>query len=249
MDNNNVNTDKGKLIKRIKTHEKYSKKDINKWILDIIKIKGHESVLDIGCGTGKQLIAVSEKTKGLIVGVDISPESIESIKGIIKDKKPNVKLIVSSMEDMYSKLNEFPKFDLIISCFAIYYSKNPEETIKQLKELLKDNGRFFICGPSIGNNRALLDLHSKIGNLPKMHKGFFEKFAEEFLKKNFKKVEEFRFENPISFPDVESLAEYWLSYSLGDKNKLDDFKKATKEEFKDGAFITVKEVIGILAVK
>ena len=244
------NTDKAMLAKRIETHEKYSKHDINKWIFGILKIKGNESVLDIGCGTGKQLIPMAEKTNGLVVGVDVSQQSLDFIKSSDTGKNPNIKLILSSMEEMHDKLREFPKFDVIVSCFAIYYSKKPEETIMQLKELLKENGRIFICGPGINNNRALLELHSKIGKLPDMHKGFFENFAVPFLKDNFKSIKIFKFQNPIAFPGIDSLAEYWLSYSIGDKNKLEQFRNAAESEFKNRKkFTTIKEVIGILAFK
>lgn len=246
---NSTNTDKDKLAKRIETHEKYSKYEINGWIFGILKIKDTESILDIGCGTGKQLIPIAKKTKGLVVGVDLSEESLNYIKNIIGNN-PNVKLVSSSMEDMYDKLKQFPKFDVITSCFSIYYSKKPDKTIMQLKGLLRDNGRIFICGPSINNNKALLELHSKIAKLPEMHKGFFENFAIPFLKDNFRNVEVFKFENPITFPDINSLVEYWLSYSIGNKNKLEQFRRFAENEFKDGKkFTTVKEVIGVLAFK
>ncbi len=244
---NNATTNREMLAKRIETHNKYSEKDINEWIFGIIKIKSHESVLDLGCGTGKQLIPIAEKINSTIVGVDISSESLDYIKGKIGNKA-NIKLILSSMEDAYEKLKQF-RFDAAISCFAIYYSKNPEKTIMELKSLLKENGRLFICGPALSNNKALLDLHSEISALPKMHQGFFESFAVPFLKENFKKVEVFEFENPIAFPDVDSLAEYWLSSSLGDKSKIGEFRKAAEKEFKNRRFVTVKKVIGVLALK
>lgn len=246
----NADTDKDKLIKRINTHDKYSKYDINNWIFKILKIKGKESVLDIGCGTGKQLIPIAEKTSGLVVGVDVSEESLNHIKSVAANKKLDIKLLKSSMENMGEKLKDFHKFDIIISCFAIYYSDNPAKTIKLLKQHLKDNGRMFICGPSENNNRALLELHNKIGKISGMHKGFFENFAISFLKEKFNDVQIFRFKNPIIFPDLDSLIEYWLSYSIGDKDKEQSFRKIAEPEFKEGnKFTTVKEVIGILAFK
>ncbi|MBI3034753.1 class I SAM-dependent methyltransferase [Candidatus Woesearchaeota archaeon] len=245
----NPNTDKEKLAKRIETHDKYSKRDINKWIFGIIKIKATDSVLDVGCGTGKQFIPIAEKTKGLVVGVDLSEKSLNYVKSMI-GSKPHIKMVLSSIEGMYDKLKHFPKFDVIISCFAIYYSRKPDKTITQLKGLLKENGRLFICGPGINNNKALLELHSKIAKLPEMHRGFFENFAVPFLKKNFRNVEVFKFENPVTFPGIDSLAEYWLSYSIGNKNKLDKFRSVAENEFKSNKkFTTVKEVIGILALK
>lgn len=246
---NNTNTDKKKLENRIKAHENYSQYEINDWIFRIINIGKNESVLDVGCGTGKQLIPIAEKTSGIVIGLDISQESLDFIRNTIKNKYPNVSLILSSIEDMYSKTKQFPKFDLIISCFAIYYSKNPEKTLLELKDLLKDNGRLFLCGPSINNNKALLELHSKVKKLPEMHRGFFENFAIGFLKHNFSKVEVFKFKNPMAFPDAESLTKYWLSYKIGDKSKAEEFKKIAEKAFKRGSFTTVKEVIGVLAHK
>ena len=101
-DMHNQNTDKEKLAKRIETHERYSKYDINEWIFGILKIKDTESVLDIGCGTGKQLIPIVEKTKGLVVGVDVSKESLAHIKSSVGNKNPNIMLILSSMEDVWA---------------------------------------------------------------------------------------------------------------------------------------------------
>ncbi|MEK6968496.1 MAG: class I SAM-dependent methyltransferase [Nanoarchaeota archaeon] len=242
-----ANTSKQMLAKRIEVHDKYSKHDIDDWIFGIIKLKNKESVLDVGCGTGKQLIPISDKTKGLVIGIDISSESLDLIREKTKGKD-NVKLILSSIEEIHDKLSGH-HFDLIISCFAIYYSKNPEETLLQLKALLEEHGRLFLCGPSLENNKELLELHSQIAELPKMHKGFFENFAINFLKKNFKKVEVFRFTNPIDFPDVNSLVDYWLSYKIGDKSKVEVFRKAAISKFKNGKFRTVKEVIGVLAFK
>jgi len=242
---NNADVDKEKLAKRIAIHEKHSEYEINDWIFEIVKIKDKDSVLDVGCGTGKQLIPISENTNGLVVGVDLSKESLDTISE--KIDKPNVKLKHSSMENMYRKLKVFPKFDIIISCFAIYYSVNPEKTLLELKALLKDDGRLFLCGPSINNNKELLDLHSKITPLPKMHKGFFENMAIKFLENNFKEVKTFHFQNPITFPDVDTLTDYWLSYKIGDKNMVEKFKTEAMNVFRKGTFTSKKEVIGVLA--
>lgn len=247
----NTSTDKEKLQNRIKTHEKYSKYDIDEWILGILKIKGNESVLDVGCGTGKQLIPILKMTNGLVVGVDASRESLDHIRKNT-EHMDNVRLVLSTMEEMHEKISSFGKFDVIISCFAIYYSKNTEKTLLELKGLLKGKGRLFLCGPAIGNNEALLKLHSKIKEMPHMHQGFFENFAKGFLQKNFSRVEEFTFQNPIEFPDVDALTEYWLSYSIGDKSKENEFRKAAAEQFSKGSkgkFVTVKQVIGLLAYK
>src|SRR3989338_2397712 len=114
-----VYTDRKKLEKRIEAHDRYAKHDLNGWIFSHVKIRGNDSVLDIGCGTGKQLIPISKMTSGPVVGVDISREALDSIRPNVGK---NVRLIKSGMDDAYGKLRDL-KFDVILSSFAIYYAK------------------------------------------------------------------------------------------------------------------------------
>jgi len=42
------------LLKRIDIHSQYGAKNIDEWMLDIIKLEKGMKILDVGCGAGKQ---------------------------------------------------------------------------------------------------------------------------------------------------------------------------------------------------
>src|SRR6266849_9962772 len=52
-------------------------------MLDIAKVKPGETVLDLGCGDGRILIAAAGKYKAKAVGVEISPKLVAQAKARI----------------------------------------------------------------------------------------------------------------------------------------------------------------------
>lgn len=73
-------------------------------------LKPHHRVLEIGCGIGtvSHLLA-NQTTKGQVLAVDISPESIEKAKHFWKDQK-NLNFEVSDMSDFEKKGETFDFF-------------------------------------------------------------------------------------------------------------------------------------------
>ena len=67
-----VNTDSKKLETRIETHKQFSTYDINEWILSYVKPQKNEKLLDIGCGTGEQILSFSKFCGSLskIIAID-----------------------------------------------------------------------------------------------------------------------------------------------------------------------------------
>jgi len=246
-----INTDSHKLTNRISTHKKYSLKDINKWIFNKVAPLEGENLLDIGCGTGEQLIKLSKKlgNKSTIFGIDASSESLKIINDKCKNFGiSNVTTIKGNMDEIDNLLLH-DDFDIIISCFALYYSKNIPKLIANLKTKLKKDGRFFVCGPMKGNNVELMEFQSKISStIPKkINYPMTETILPE-LQKNFQAISKIYFENPIKFPNSSSLIEYWKSYILYDPTIENKFREQIKNYFDiKTEFITTKRVIGIHA--
>jgi len=42
------------LLKRIDIHNKYGGRNIDEWMLDLLKHQKGDKILDVGCGAGKQ---------------------------------------------------------------------------------------------------------------------------------------------------------------------------------------------------
>lgn len=253
-----------KLYSRINIHKNFSEKDIDAWMLEIVKIKGNERILDLGCGDGKQIAAFGKKLtkEGEIVGCDISNELLEKAKETAKENNINASFLLHDIDQPFSCKSE--EFDLISSVFSIYYVKSPLEVILEIKRLLNKEGRLFIAGPAPNNTRDFWELHSKIINkkIPQIcleRRARIHNIFIPLIKKYFRNIKINIFKNVIHFPNSEELLEYYSSSLLleessrNEKEKkifLDKMKKEVEKLIeRDGIFDMKKEVYGILAHK
>ena len=97
-------------------------------------VKG-KRILDLGCGYGendKYCIGLGVKE---ILGIDISKHMIKIAKENNNDE--NIKYKVMAMENI-NEIEE--KFDIVISSLAFHYVKDYEKLIKDIYNLLNDNG-------------------------------------------------------------------------------------------------------------
>ena len=69
------------LALKIDIHEKCGSNDIGKWINEMISSQKGENGLDVGCGTGKQIIPMSQAVGelGYVAGIDINQDSLDAI--------------------------------------------------------------------------------------------------------------------------------------------------------------------------
>ena len=100
-------------------------------------LKG-KRVLDLGCGSGNNCIKAVELGASYVLGTDVSKNMIDLAKKTNKDKK--IKYENIAMEDI-SSLNE--KFDVVISSLAFHYVENYDKLLKDIYELLNENGKLI----------------------------------------------------------------------------------------------------------
>lgn len=247
-----INTDYKKLETRIDTHKQYSTNNINDWILSCVSPHKGVQLLDIGCGTGEQLVLFG-KTCGpdsFMIGIDESEESLQIAKQkCLENNIQKLKTFRGSMDNLDILLGKLENFDIVISCFALYYSKNIPKLISTIKKILSPKGKFFVCGPVLGNNAELIDFQNQItkSKIKPIPYPITETILPEILK-NFSKVSKFYFTNPIRFPDSPSVIKYWEAYYLYDSSIKEDFTLKIEEHFtKHKEFICTKKVLGIVA--
>ena len=254
------------LLKRIEIHKNFGTKDIDKWMLDLLKLKSGTEILDIGCGSGKQCFLFYDCLNGdcQIVGADVSDELLEKARQ--ENRARNSKIEFINLD--FNK--EFPmqsnSFDLVTCCFAIYYAANASFTINEMFKVLKPSGRLFVTGPLPDNKKVFYDIIRKATSkdIPPMPGS--SRFGTEILdtiKKIFEKTEMHRFENPLIFNEVEPFLEYTKA-SLSEDRKLwskifiderfdsimDRIAEAATEKIgKDGRIVMTKVVGGFIAYK
>lgn len=94
-----------------------------------------KKILDLGCGYGENDKYCRNLGAKEILGIDISEHMIKIAEKNNTDE--NIKYKVMAMEDI-SKIKE--KFDIVISSLAFHYVKDYEKLIKDIYNLLNDNG-------------------------------------------------------------------------------------------------------------
>lgn len=107
-------------------------------ILQYIPIQPNVHILDIGCGNGKMLGYLQEKTGAYIHGFDYSGEAIRTAQALFP-------LNSEFKEGIIDKI-DYPQesFDVIISMDTMYFTKDMTAFVAQIKKWLKPSGVFFV---------------------------------------------------------------------------------------------------------
>lgn len=250
------NTDTQALKRRIQSHDKYGSADLNQWIFDKLDLAAGLSVLDLGCGTGKQSIPMAQKVgeKGCVVSVDASRESLDTLHKTAKEAGVDrrIRVVCSGLDDLAGKFQD-GEFSRVLGSYSLYYAKQTKKLVDVIHNALKKDGILFFCGPSNKNNAELKQFHYRLKNQPVPAEGggadFMEDTGLKAARELFKVVDVFSFENPLLFDSADALYDYWSSYNLYDESLAGDFKKAAEKHFAGHpVFETVKRVVGVRGV-
>lgn len=255
------------LLTRIDIHQKFGGRDIDQWMLDLLKPAKGTAILDVGCGAGKQCFLYHKYTGGMakITGGDVSAELLN------RARTENAK-IGNPIEIIELDFNKkFPKndneFDLESCCFAIYYAADIPFTIREMHRVLKPGGRLFTSGPMPTNKKLFYDIIKAATGKPIPPMPGSSRYSTgiyDAMKTTFSKVDIHIFENPLTFSLVEPFIDYTRA-SLSEDRKLwtslfathDDFEcvmaqitdVATEWLKRDGKLVMTKVVGGFIATK
>jgi len=105
------------------------------------QISAGETVLDIGCGAGFDLIVASRLVgkKGNVCGIDLTPEMVEKANRNLKQYGvPNCDVKLAGAESIPYGGNTF---DVVISNGVLNLSPLKEKSFREIYRVLKPNGR------------------------------------------------------------------------------------------------------------
>lgn len=101
-----------------------------------------DKVIDIGCGTGRNMIPNPEIK---YIGIDFSKEQLTQAKKNIKERKIKAKLIKAKADNLFKIKNNYFDYGLFIA--SLHCIETNEERINSLKEfyrVLKPNAKALI---------------------------------------------------------------------------------------------------------
>lgn len=97
-----------------------------------------KKVIDLGCGFGEHCMQYVRKGALKVVGIDISEKMLEVAK--CENSDPHITYVNLPMENI-SEINE--KFDIAISSLAFHYVEDFDALVKDVYEMLHENGVFI----------------------------------------------------------------------------------------------------------
>ena len=255
------------LQKRIDIHQQYGSNDIDLWMLELLRPQQGNSILDVGCGSGKQLLAFHRYLNGKaeIIGGDVNAELLNQARERNADLGDPWTIIELDFNERFPPEDE--SFDLVSCCFAIYYAADIPFTIREMHRVLKPGGRLFTTGPMPTNKQAFYDIIREATgkSIPPMPGS--SRYDSEILgaiKNEFAEVETHVFENPLEFDSAEPFLTYARA-SLSEDRRLwkplfetgDDFEQVMAQIDQvarariemDGVIVMTKVVGGFVATK
>lgn len=255
------------LLKRIDIHSKFGSRDIDQWMLDLLKLNKGMKILDVACGAGKQCFSFYNFLEGdaEILGGDVSTELLSQARSEAARQKAKIDFMDLNFNQPFPL--EENRFDLLSCCFAIYYAEDIPFTIRQMHRVLKPGGRLFSTGPMPENKKLFYEIIKEATNQPIPPMPGSSRYGSAILdaiKETFARVEVHLFENPLVFETVEPFIEYTRA-SLSEDRKLwtslftgkDEFEAlmekittvATRRLAAEGKLVMTKVVGGFIATK
>jgi ubiquinone/menaquinone biosynthesis C-methylase UbiE len=234
------------LLARIDIHKKYGSRNIDEWMLHILNPQKGSKILDVGCGSGKQCFLFYKALEGEadITGGDVNPELLDKARQENARIGNRIKIIDLDFNQPFAL--EDNQYDLVTSCFAIYYSEDIPFTISEMHRVIKPGGRLFTTGPMPENKRLFYDIiheatQKPIPPMPGSSR--YSSLIYDAISAQFSKVEMHIFENPLTF----EAAEPFLAYT---RASLSEDRRLWRSLFEDaGSFERVMQSIQEVAEK
>lgn len=255
------------LLMRIDIHTKYGGRDIDAWMLDLLKLQPGLKILDVGCGAGKQCLSFYHHLNGQaeIVGGDVSADLLEQARAESAKQNAAIEYIPLNFNERFPLDDN--RFDLASCCFAIYYAQDIPFTISEMHRVLRPGGRLFTTGPMPTNKQVFYDIIREATDhpIPPMPGSSRYGFAIlDSIKSTFSKTEVEVFENPLTFTAAEPFIAYTRA-SLSEDRRLWTSMFSGKDEFEalmekisavasrriqaEGSIVMTKVVGGFIATK
>ncbi|WP_027632680.1 MerR family transcriptional regulator [Clostridium hydrogeniformans] len=241
------------LCSRINLHELFStnKQGWFSWLFDVIDLGEDLNILELGCGNASFWLSNKDRVprKCNITLTDIS-------EGMINDSIENLKAVKERFNFKVVDAEKIPydddKFNIVLANHMLYHVADREKAFKEIKRVLKSDGRLYAS--TIGNThlRELGELVREFDSRIylsriKLKSEFGIETGVHELNKWFNNVELLRYEDSLVVTKVEPLVDYVLS-TMGNAReilvdeKLTLFREFIQEEIdKNGSIFITKD--------
>lgn len=141
-------------------------------MLDKLSVQLGEHVLDVGCGTGAQVLPILGRigSTGTVSACDISEESILQLRNAAPDDS-RLQAVVADMADLSVLIDgtfRQKSYSLALAVYSLYYSSQRMTVLKTMASHLTSTGRVVVFSPI--SPHGLVELAAQFGDItPPIH--------------------------------------------------------------------------------
>jgi len=113
----------------------------------VLDVREGSRVLDVGCGSGEDLLDLAEIVgpDGVVVGLDINPGLVARAKELVAAKQvPNVFVFEGNVEHLSFPTEEF---DCVRADRALQHIARPSSALREMWRVLRQDGRLTVTEP------------------------------------------------------------------------------------------------------
>jgi trans-aconitate 2-methyltransferase len=181
---------------------------IGREVLERLELRGEETVLDAGCGSGRVTQALLERLPhGHVIGVDGSPEMIAAARKRLGEQ---VELLVQDLDELDLGAREV---DAILSTATFHWLADHARLFARLRTALRGGGQLVAQCGGHGNTEELLaatsaaserpDFAAQLGGWPgPWNFAAPEETAEHLYAAGFEDVRTWLVERPAPYEDL-----------------------------------------------
>ena len=133
-----------------------------KAVLDALKLKPGDRVLEVGVGTGISLPLYPREVR--ITGIDVSREMLERARArVARAKLPNVEALL----EMDAEAMTFPdaSFDKVVAMYVVSVVPRPARLLEELHRVCRPDGEIFIVNHFQSENRVMGAIERMLGTV------------------------------------------------------------------------------------
>jgi len=133
-----------------------------KAVLDALKLKPGDRVLEVGVGTGISLPLYPREVR--ITGIDVSREMLERARArVARARLANVEALL----EMDAEAMAFPdaSFDKVVAMYVVSVVPQPARLLEELHRVCRPDGEIFIVNHFGSENRVMGALERALGSV------------------------------------------------------------------------------------
>lgn len=247
--------DSSNLDASVKLQDRFSSSKFGwyNWVFDNIELKKTYKVLEIGCGNGALWSKNIDKLEDniSITLTDVCEDMINNAKQNLNNHLDRFKFeIVNPSKIPF----EDESFDVVIANHILFYMKDLDEVLSEIRRVLKVGGCFY---SSTIDSKHMKELEKLVIKFSSNIKFSDEKLSNKFgldngknmLSKYFDKIEKHLYQDKLIINDTKGILEY--IYSIPGNildvidNKKKDFEKYIDENIKKNGEIYITNSQGL----